>query len=45
MVHSRLGLHSEEHPEQLEVGLNAQEGLAEVHEDSNVQNGFGVEVN
>jgi hypothetical protein len=44
VVGAGLGLHSEKFPKKYPVGLDPQEGFAEVHEDRSVEDTVGVEV-
>jgi hypothetical protein len=44
VVGAGLGLHSEKFPEKYPVGLDPQEGFAEVNEDRSVEDTIGVEV-
>jgi hypothetical protein len=44
VVGARLGLHSEELPEEYPVGLDAQESFAKMDEDRSVEDAVGIEI-
>jgi hypothetical protein len=44
VIGARLGLHTEELPEEYPVGLDHQEGFTKVHEDGAMEDTIGVEI-